>query len=240
MSTEHDLRPQEHTPAGEQESQASQAARTSETGRDRQEDTASVPDWMDELPGELRRAGALAGFENVESLARAHLETLENRDSIPDSAQDYELEIPEDLAAELPPGLLDAPSLDEFRNLAHELGLSGRAAGRLAVFEAGRLAQAAQQAKAAQSARREQWRAQLKRELPGGALKTAANQAAQALKRFGGQEAVRLMEETGLGDHPALVRTFLGVARAVSEDSLKDAQAASGPRSAADVLYGKG
>lgn len=64
--------------------------------------------------------------------------------------------------------------------------------------------------------------------------------AAKARDAFGGPELTNLLNKTGLGNHPALIKAFAKAGRAISADRFVDGRAAtSDTRSAAEKLYGK-
>lgn len=83
------------------------------------------------------------------------------------------------------------------------------------------------------------WEGQLKadREFGGDKLGESLAVAAKA-RDLGGPEFVRLLDKTGLGNHPAMVRTFIKLGRALSEEKFVTGGPAAGvQKSAADVLY---
>lgn len=55
-------------------------------------------------------------------------------------------------------------------------------------------------------------------EIGGDKLKESAEHARRALDRFGSDELKQVMEEARLGDHPAFVRFFLKLGKAMAED----------------------
>lgn len=77
---------------------------------------------------------------------------------------------------------------------------------------------------------RESWRDSLMDEWPGDEFNRNASVAQRAVRRFGGPELCEVLDRTGLGDHPALVKTFLAVGRAMSESDFPMGEPARGPR----------
>lgn len=69
---------------------------------------------------------------------------------------------------------------------------------------------------------REEWResARNDEEIGGAAFDTNLRTAIKALDRFGSDEARTLLNESGLGDHPAFIRMFNRIGKAISEDSI--------------------
>jgi len=45
------------------------------------------------------------------------------------------------------------------------------------------------------------------------------------------------LDQTGMGNHPELVRTFAQIGKAISEDKIHMGNQSHGERSAADILY---
>jgi hypothetical protein len=62
--------------------------------------------------------------------------------------------------------------------------------------------------------------------------------AKQAMDKFATPQLREFLESTGMGNHPELIRVFVKVGAAMSEDGLVTSNE-KGQRSAADVLYGK-
>ncbi|AWP32034.1 peptidase [Pantoea vagans] len=62
--------------------------------------------------------------------------------------------------------------------------------------------------------------------------------AKQAMDKFATPQLREFLETTGMGNHPELIRVFVKVGAAMSEDGLVTSNE-KGQRSAADVLYGK-
>lgn len=90
------------------------------------------------------------------------------------------------------------------------------------------------------TALRGQWREQVTAdsEIGGDKLNESLATAKKALTQFGGDEMLQLLEETGFGDHPAVIRTFNKIGKAISEDSFVAAgQRASAPVTPAKTMY---
>lgn len=73
-----------------------------------------------------------------------------------------------------------------------------------------------------QAKQRADWREQIKAdpELGGAKLEATLATVAKARDKFFGEDAVKLMELTGLGDHPAFVRALYQIGARVSEDTI--------------------
>ena len=119
---------------------------------------------------------------------------------------------------------LDAEALKDFEPVARELNLAG-----------------VQQRQAdAWQAQTEEWAATVKadKEIGGDKLTANLGVAQRALDTFGTPELKEYLNGTGLGNHPELVKAFVKVGKAMSEDGVVTGKE-SGQRSAAEVLYGK-
>ena len=81
------------------------------------------------------------------------------------------------------------------------------------------LAQAAEK----QSAQRQQGIEELKG-LWKETFDTKVSTAVNAVRAFGGQDFVDFLNQTGLGDHPAMICTFYAIGRALAEDSFSQGQ----------------
>lgn len=77
-----------------------------------------------------------------------------------------------------------------------------------------------------------EWREQSEKdpEIGGDRLRESAEHAKRALERFGSDQLTALMEESKLGDHPAVVRFFLKLGKAMAEDVVVTSGGAAAPR----------
>lgn len=84
------------------------------------------------------------------------------------------------------------------------------------------------------------WEATVKADKEIGGAKLAENLAlATKARDLGGPEFVKVLDKTGLGNHPAVIRTFMRLGKALSEENFVSAgTSTSGTRSQADRLYG--
>lgn len=89
-------------------------------------------------------------------------------------------------------------------------------------------------------AQTEEWAATVKadKEIGGDKLTANLGVAQRALDTFGTPELKEYLNGTGLGNHPELVKAFIKVGKAMSEDGMVTGKE-GGQRSAAEVLYGK-
>jgi len=130
----------------------------------------------------------------------------------PESIDGYEMGI-EDNA--------DPAAVDWFKNKAFELGLSNEQASNLA----GSFTELQQDQFKAMETQRAEFKEQsienLKKEY-GSRMDSKLNSARKAMKQFAGEEFVNYLNETGLGDHPALIKAFVNIGDNMLEDTLKD------------------
>ena len=141
----------------------------------------------------------------------------------------------------LPEDVSWAPdALEKFTALGKELGITPEQAQKLVDLETAfvrnnRTAQ--EQAARAQS---EAWAAQIRAQY-GANYQAEIDRAVAAADAFGGPELRALLEETGLGNHPVIVRTFNEIGKRISEDCTPHGQvsAAERDKTFAEALYGK-
>ena len=141
----------------------------------------------------------------------------------PDNAHAYALKRPD-----LPQGI---PWDEGFEKaalpIAHGLGLSPQQLQGLVDFYAGHQAEAF--AAAGRARQLEETRAtETLRAEWGPDYTVKLSQAARAARYFGGDELVNLLNESGLGNNPQLIRAFEKAGALLGEDSLKGAAESSG------------
>jgi len=136
----------------------------------------------------------------------------------------------------MPDGVeLDAASADEFKAIAKELNLSKDAAQKVVDLAAKR-----EQARAEAFAKQvEDWANQVQRDPELGKPETLAA-ARKVVDTFGDDETKSLLNSTGMGNHPALVRFMVKVSKAISEDKFVAGRDNGEPtkKDPASVLYG--
>lgn len=134
---------------------------------------------------------------------------------------------------------LDTEALKDFEPVARELNLTNEQAQKLVDAYPKILAGVQQRQAEAWQAQTEQWAADVKadKEIGGDKLTANLSAAQRALDQFGTPELKEYLEGTGLGNHPELVKAFIKIGKAMSEDGMVDGSN-QGQRSAAEVLYG--
>ncbi|MEG5448898.1 peptidase [Enterobacter kobei] len=135
---------------------------------------------------------------------------------------------------------LDTAALEQFEPIARELNLSNEQAQKMVDLYGTKILPMVQQHQAETWQKTtEQWAADVKadKEIGGDKLTANLSAAQRALDQFGTPELKEYLEGTGLGNHPELVKAFIKIGKAMSEDGMVDGSN-QGQRSAAEVLYG--
>ncbi|EOJ5644274.1 peptidase [Escherichia coli] len=134
---------------------------------------------------------------------------------------------------------LDTEALKDFEPVARELNLTNEQAQKLVDAYPKILAGVQQRQADAWQKQTEGWAETVKadKEIGGDKLTANLSAAQRALDQFGSPELKEYLNATGLGNHPDLVKTFVKIGKAMSEDGMVDGSN-QGQRSAAEVLYG--
>lgn len=136
---------------------------------------------------------------------------------------------------------LDNAALEQFEPIARELNLSNEQAQKMVDLYGTKILPMVQQQQAeAWQKTTEQWAADVKadKEIGGDKLTGSISVAQRALDTFGTPALKEYLNASGLGNHPELVKAFVKIGKAMSEDGMVTGKEA-GQRSAAEVLYGK-
>lgn len=147
---------------------------------------------------------------------------------IPDSPDGYEFIYAKEVSID--------PELEgSFKDFAHQNGINADLAQKLVDFncESVRL----QQNRMAEQGRK--WGDEVKK-MPGWqgrAFNEKLNVAHTAVGRFVPDEVAELLDVTGYGNHPAVVKMFYEIGKNMSEDHYVDAPAAVSKRDPASILY---
>ena len=150
--------------------------------------------------------------------------------------------VPEKYDIKLPDGsLLDPARVEKIAALAKERGLSNEDAQGLLNSEHEAIASFVSTQQKAMEERSQQWMTvvQNDNEMGGEAFKANVEHAKRAVERFGSPELKSALDNTGLGNHPELVRAFMRIGKAMAEDKfVHGGGATSAGESKANVLYG--
>jgi len=158
---------------------------------------------------------------------------LPNQNEMFSSENPYsKLELPEALKGQ-------EATFASFKKLAAELQIPAETAQKLMQWEATAALDGQTAADAARADILQRWTDQTK-ELFGPSYQREIGRALDAAERFGGAELRALLDVTGLGNHPIIVKTFHKISEQTSEDiSVNGKHKNSTDKTFAEALYGK-
>jgi hypothetical protein len=193
-------------------------------------DAAAAPqNWADAQYDEVIAAkgwdGAddvLQSYANLESMVGADKVVLPAADTsildwegwgalgVPDDAADYKLAAPDGMAN------YDENLSNDMRSIFHEAKLTPEQAQFVHDKYVERFGNQVDMNSAAQTQQLESWDKELHQEY-GVAFDERIAAARMAVREFGGQELADFMDETGMGSHPLVVRTFVKAGMALGQ-----------------------
>lgn len=135
----------------------------------------------------------------------------------PEDPKPTEATVPEDYTFTMPDGVeLDSAAADEFKAIAKELKLDQASAQKVADVGA----KMAQRQVEQHTKLVETWVEQVKvdKEIGGDKLQENLAVAKRALETFGTPELRDVLNMSGLGNHPEVIRAFYKAGKAISED----------------------
>lgn len=140
----------------------------------------------------------------------------------------------------LPEGLKFEPKLlESFQKIGKELGLSQDGAQKIVDLQA-------QSVKAEMDARLDGFNKQVEgwgadsKKLFGNDFEKQFGLAAKAVERFGDADLKTLLRETGLGNHPAIIKAFNKIGALMGEDQPVDGRRAGGEaKTTAELMFDK-
>lgn len=149
-------------------------------------------------------------------------QTTETKADEPQVPESYEFQMPEGVT-------LDKAAADEFTAIAKDLKLNQEQAQKVADIGA----KMAQRQAEAHVRTVEGWIGEIKADKDFGGDKFDANMAVsrKALETFGSPELKDMLNATGLGNHPALIKAFFKAGQAISEDRFVTGAAPNGSQS---------
>ena len=144
----------------------------------------------------------------------------------PETPDKYSFKKPEDWPEDLP---YNEEFERGFREFIHKIGLPDRAAGQIYSWYSGIVLEQAKKdlerrnalLTEGQKKMQEEWKDKFDENV---------KITARAVEAFGGPDLLRFLDESGLGNHPLLVKTFYNIGRAMTEDQLADGYQAHGGR----------
>lgn len=161
------------------------------------------------------------------------LSALQNADTQTTPQDPYaEVSLPEN-------SLLSVGTLAAFKQTAAQVKLPAESLQTWLSYEEKRLQAASQEAEKNRREEIENWVRQTQ-EMFGSQWQEEVSKAVRAADAFGGAPLRQLLEETGLGNHPVIVRTFHAVAQRICEDVMPGgAPSATMDKTFTQALYGK-
>lgn len=173
---------------------------------------------------ELAQQESLKKFKSVDDLAKSYTElerklgqgANENQGTIPEDPSEYGLpNLAED--ATFQP---NEEFTEEFKQKAHELGLSEeQVKGLFSWYVEGVGEKEVAQMQERAEEFRQNSEKQLRKEF-GNAFDESMQAAKTAVEQFGGDDLKQVLDQTGLGNHPAVVKAFAEMGKQLSEDTI--------------------
>lgn len=137
---------------------------------------------------------------------------------------------------------LDTSALEQFEPIARELNLTNEQAQKMVDLYGTKIMPMVQKRQSeVWQKTTEQWAAEVKadKEIGGDKLTANLSAAQRALEQFGDPELKEYLDSTGLGNHPALVKAFIKVGKAMSEDKVVTGGHESGGSDLISAFYPK-
>ncbi len=193
-------------------------------------------DWRGSLSEELKASKALQSFKSVEDLAKSYinaqslvgkrvedltpeqLASISSKFGKPESPDKYEFNVPKEANGEL---------VDWFKKTAHDAGLSQSAAAKLLESYQAMESAKMKELESVKAVQQHEQLNQLKKEF-GPAFQERAELAHRAVREFGGQELIDMIESSGMGNNPTLVKAFAKIGALLSEGNAIPEAAAKG------------
>ncbi|MDC4196942.1 peptidase [Enterobacter cloacae complex sp. RIVM_C039474] len=225
---------EQSTEGGQADTASTGATETTQGSGETQEQTQEQTQTQDNATGADSNKGSETQKTEEELAAdKAKAEKAEKEQKPEGAPEKYEFKAGEGVE-------LDTAALEQFEPIARELNLTNEQAQKMVDLYGTKIMPMVQQQQAeAWQKTTEQWAADVKadKEIGGDKLTANLSAAQRALDLFGGPVLKEYLNTTGLGNHPELVKTFVKIGKAMSEDGMVDGSN-QGQRSAAEVLYG--
>ena len=201
------------------------------------ENQVASEDWRSAIPEDLQNDPSLADIQDVGALAKGyvHAQRMVGSDKVaipganaeqteidafynklgrPDTPQGYES--PTENMPDLP---VNEEVRGKFYEEAHRIGLNNQQAAALLRWEAERtqsaMAEHSQNAEIALEKAQDAMRKEF-----GQAFDEKMNMAKNAAEEFGGAELIELLDKTGLGNEPAVIKAFANIGKAIANDEV--------------------
>ncbi|MCY1396709.1 hypothetical protein D9M71_116910 [compost metagenome] len=122
----------------------------------------------------------------------------------------------------LPEGFeMDGAVLDEFKGIAKDLGISQEAAQKLVDLQSKLATQQAAQAQEVMVQQRQQWADAVRAdpEIGGDKYDASVATAVKVVQFINDPQLTQLLNDSGLGNHPSLVKAFVKIGKSMSDDA---------------------
>lgn len=172
---------------------------------------------MNDTPASTTADNSTEGGSATDVMNPAQAPAADATTTPPTEPVQAEVEVPESYDLQMPEGIeLDKAAADEFTTLAKELKLDQATAQKFADVGA-KMAQRQQEAHAKLV---ESWVEAVKadKEIGGDKLQENLAVARKALDAFGSPELRDVLNMTGIGNNPAVIKAFYRAGKAISED----------------------
>ena len=146
----------------------------------------------------------------------------------PEAPDKYDVKVNPDVQRFIPES-----DLKTFKEAAHKMGLSGKQAQSVIEYYQGVLGANLQglkeQGRATESKLKEEW---------GGAYDRNVGLAARAVIESGGKDLLKFLDESGLGNHPGLIKAFARMGQILADEGYMsgEIEGASGPAEAKEQI----
>lgn len=151
-------------------------------------------------------------------------------------ADDKGTKAPESYDLQMPDGVeLDTAAAEEFKGIAKEYGLTQEQAQKVADIGA----KMVQRQTEAHQAQVQTWVDAVKtdKEIGGDKLNENLAIARKTIDTFGSPELKEMLNVTGIGNHPEIVKLAYKIGKAISDDGFVRGGNTTAPRSAAEIMY---
>ncbi len=204
-----------------------------------------TPDWRSALPDDLRaekvfesikgkdwsEAGPLLAknYLHAQRMVGADKIVLPTDKSTPEEIAAFRAKLgvpakPDEYSFKLPEGMkdtmLDKTRIDTWRKELHEAGIPKSAAERLMSKFIGDEYARFTESQTNRTKQEEQWGLQLKQDF-GVKYDEEVNNARFAVRQFGNDALGQLLDETGLGSHPEVVKLFAKIGKSIGDDRIR-------------------
>ena len=201
-------------------------------------DGASADSQSSSTDGSAAGDGTQATQQQDGSAAQESQQQAENKDGQQDKPA-----VPETYEFKAPEGSeLDAKLIESFTPLAKELGLSNEQAQKVVDLVPQLQQRIAEQQAEAWGKQVQDWAEAVKadKEIGGDNFQGSLVAVQKVMQQFGTPELKQMLEQTGMGNNPELVKLIVKVGKAMSEDQfIAGGKSNGGARDVASILYGQ-